>query len=103
MFDKIGNIFSNFFQDLYNNKIALFLVLAILSLYGTLYIDKISPLTIELFNNKYFKFILFILISYLSTVNIPLAIMLVVVILLTLQQVSLSNINKDSYMLTHLQ
>jgi hypothetical protein len=96
MFDKFTNIFGNFFKDLYENKIALFLVLAILALYGSLYIEKTLPYTIDLFNNKYFKFALFILISYISALNIPLAIMLVVVILLTLQQVSISNINKDS-------
>ncbi len=93
------NIINNFFKDLYNDKYVLFLVLAILSLYGSLYVENISPLTIDLFNNKYFKFILFILISYISTINIPLAIMFVVVVLLTLQQVSISNINKDSNIL----
>lgn len=99
MLNKIGNIFNNFFKDLYEDKIALFLVLAILSLYGSLYIENVSPFTTDLFNNKFFKFILFILISYLSSVNIPLAIMLTIIILLTLQQVSISNINKDSNIL----
>lgn len=99
MFDKIENIFGNFFKDLSENKFALFLILALLSLYGSLYIEKALPYTIDLFNNKYFKFILFILISYISTINIPLAIMFVVVVLLTLQQVSISNINKDSNIL----
>jgi hypothetical protein len=96
MLDKIKNIFNNFFKDLYENKIALLLVLAILSLYGSLYVNNLSPFTIDLFNNTFFKFILFILISYLSATNIPLAIMLTIVILLTLQQVSISNISKDS-------
>ncbi len=96
MLDKIGNIFNNFFKDLYENKFALLLVLAVLSLYGSLYINNLSPFTIDLFNLTYFKFILFILVSYLSAINIPLAIMLTIVILLTLQQVSISNISKDS-------
>jgi hypothetical protein len=99
MLDKIGNIFSNFFKDLYENKIALLLVLAILSLYGSLYVNNLSSFTIDLFNNIYFKFILFILISYISSTNIPIAIMLTIVILLTLQHVSLSNINKDNVIL----
>jgi len=99
MLDKIGNIFSNFFKDLYENKIALLFVLAILSLYGSLYVNNLSSFTIDLFNNIYFKFILFISISYISSTNIPLAIMLTIVVLLTLQHVSLSNINKDSNIL----
>lgn len=96
MLDKIGNIFNNFFKDLYENKFALLLVLAVLSLYGSLYINNLSSFTIDLFNLTYFKFILFILVSYLSAINIPLAIMLTIVILLTLQQVSINNISKDS-------
>jgi hypothetical protein len=99
MLAKFGNIINNFFKDLYENKITLLLALAILSLYGSLYVNNLSPFTIDLFNNTYFKFILFILISYTSTTNIPLAIMLTIVILLTLQQVSINNISKDSNIL----
>ncbi len=95
MLYKIVNHINDTYKDLQNDNITFLILLLVLILYGSLYIKSIAPITINLYNSNYFKFILFILISYILTINISLSIFLIILILLTLQQVSINNINKD--------
>jgi hypothetical protein len=95
MLYKIVNHINNTYKDLQNDNITFLIVLLVLLLYGSLYINSIAPLTVNLYNNNIFKLILFILISYIFTVNISLSIFIIILILLTLQQVSINNINKN--------
>lgn len=69
----------------------LFIIIFFISINCNIY----SKYTIDLFNNMYFKFSLFLISIYIMTKDINMALILVVLLLFILQKVSINNINND--------
>ena len=98
--DSIIDSFTDFFEKLKENKIVTLLLVALVSLYTTLYIKSLSKYTTDLFTNAYFKFILFILISYIASSNQALGIILAIAVLATLQMITyteLVSVEKEKF------
>jgi hypothetical protein len=77
------------------NKFLLLSLLFIIILFISINYNIYSEYTINLFNNLYFKFALFLLIINIVTKNLFTALLLVILLLFILQKVSIHNINND--------
>jgi hypothetical protein len=98
MSEIINNVTENFtigLENLKEHKLVTFILVVLVSLYTTLYIKPLSRYTTNLFSNSYFKFILFILISYISASNPGLGVILAIAVLATLQTITYSNISNE--------
>ena len=69
----------------------LFIIIFFISINCNIY----SKYTIDLFNNMYFKFSLFLITIYIMTKDINIALILIILLLYILQKVSINNINND--------
>ena len=90
------NSFDNFFQKINDNKIVTILIIIIVTLYTSSNIDTLSDDTIDLFDNQIFKFVLFILISLISSKSPSIGITLAMAVLVTLQIITNLKIRKDA-------
>jgi len=97
---KIDNISKNIEENnmlkyIEENKFLLlsllFIVIFIISINYNIY----SHHTINLFNNIYFKFALFLIFIHIMTKNLIMALLLIILLLYISQKVSIYNINND--------
>jgi hypothetical protein len=93
--ENITNAFSNFFTDLKNNNLVMFILIVILALYTSLWVESLQQYTMDTFNNKYFKFVLFVLITYISSSNPALGVILAIAVLVTLQTITYTTMIKS--------
>jgi len=77
------------------NKFLLLSLLFIIIMFISINHDVYSTQTINLFNNLYFKFALFLIFINIMSKNLILALILIVLLLYILQKVSIYNINND--------
>lgn len=91
-FESIVNEFGDFFRNLKDNKMVMFIIVVMLSLYSSLWVTPLYKYTETLINNIYFKFLMFILITYITTENPGLGVMLAIAMLVTMQTVTYSMI-----------
>ena len=94
--ENILNSFDNFFEKINNNKIVMILIIVLVTLYTSSNIHTLSDDTIDLFDNQIFKFVLFILISLISSKSPSIGITLAMAILVTLQVITNLKIRKDA-------
>jgi hypothetical protein len=87
---------NKFLKDLNQNNIAMILIVIVLSFYASFVVNSIGNLTIHLFSNSFFKFIIFCLIAYISFNNFTLGIILAICVLVTLQVILNINISSNS-------
>jgi len=87
----------NYLHKLKDNKLIMFILIALLSLYTTLWINKLKPYTIEIFSNKYFKFLILILVTYIASENTALGVILAIAILATLQSITMVTIETEKF------
>lgn len=85
----------NFFKKINDNKTLLLILLVLLGIYYTSYINDISSKMIDLFSNNIFKFTLFVLISYISSSSPALGISLAIIMLVTLQIITNLRLQKE--------
>lgn len=95
MINELINSYDNFFKQIADNKMLTLLIVAVLALYASMWVEKLSPYTTQLFSNVYFKTIVFILVSYVATSNPVLAIMLAIVLIITLQSIAEKKLNNE--------
>jgi hypothetical protein len=88
---EINHIFKYIEQSNFLLLSLLFIVILLISINYNIY----SNYTINLFNNLYFKFALFLIVIHIVTENIIIALILVILLLFILQKVSIHNINND--------
>ena len=86
---------NKFLKDLNQNNIAMILIVIVLSFYASFVVNSIGNITINLFSNSFFKFIIFCIIAYISFNNFTLGIILAICVLVTLQVIL--NINMTNY------
>jgi hypothetical protein len=86
----------NFISKINENKTILLLILIILGVYYTNYIQGVSEHLIDLFSNDLFKFAIFVLISYISSSSPALGISLAIIMLVTLQIITNLKLQKDT-------
>jgi len=77
------------------NKFVLLSLLFIIIFFISINTNIYSQHTINLFNNIYFKFALFLIFIHIMTKNLIMALVLVIFLLYILQKVSIYNINND--------
>jgi hypothetical protein len=94
--ENMLNSFDNFFQKINDNKIVTILIIIIVTLYTSSNIDTLSDDTIDLFDNQIFKFVLFILISLISSKSPSIGITLAMAVLVTLQIITNLKIRSDT-------
>ena len=88
---EINNILKYIKENMFLLLGLLFIIIFLISINCNIY----SKYTIDLFNNMYFKFSLFLITIYIMTKNINMALILIVLLLYILQKVSIKNINND--------
>jgi len=86
------NDVSNYIEE---NKFLLLSLLFIIIMFISINFNIYSNHTINLFNNLYFKFALFLIFINIMSKNLILALILIVLLLFILQKVSIYNINND--------
>jgi hypothetical protein len=94
--ENMFNSFDYFFQKINDNKIVTILIIIIVTLYTSSNIDTLSDDTIDLFDNQIFKFVLFILISLISSKSPSIGITLAMAVLVTLQIITNLKIRSDT-------
>jgi hypothetical protein len=77
------------------NKFLLLSLLFIIIFFISINYNIYSNYTINLFNNIYFKFALFLIFIHIMTKNLIMALILIILLLYISQKVSIHNINKD--------
>ena len=79
--------FDNLIKDVDNNKILLLIIIIIVGIYTFNYVkyDSIDKVLINMFSNYYFKFGLFVIITYISSSSPALGLSLAIAMLVTLQ------------------
>jgi hypothetical protein len=80
--------FSDYFDKLKDDKLVMFILIVLLSLYSSLWVESLKNYTINIFSNKYFKFIIFVLITYIASSNPALGVILAIAMLVTLQTIT---------------
>jgi hypothetical protein len=88
--------FSDYFNKLKDDKLVMFIIIALLSLYASLWVKTLQPYTTDIFSNKYFKFIIFVLVTYIASGNPALGLILAIAILVTLQTITYTSITNQS-------
>ena len=88
---EVNNI-SKYIEE---NKFLLLSLLFIVIFFISINYNIYSNHTINLFNNLYFKFALFLIFIHLVTKNLIMALILIILLLFISQKVSIYNINND--------
>ena len=83
---------SKYFEE---NKFLLLSLLFIVIFFISINYNIYSNHTINLFNNLYFKFALFLIFIHIITKNLIMALILIILLLFISQKVSIHNINND--------
>jgi len=86
---------NNISKYIEENKFLLLSLLFIVIFFISLKYNIYSNYTINLFNNIYFKFALFLIFIHIMTQNLIIALILIILLLSILQRVSIYNINND--------
>jgi hypothetical protein len=92
---KILEPFDNIFKSINSNKNILILILILLGIYYVNYNDNIVEHSINLFNNEIFKFVVFILITYISSYSPAIGISLAIIMLTSLQIITYLKLKKE--------
>ena len=95
-FETIIDGFSDLFAKLKDDKLVMFILIVLLSLYASLWVKTLQPYTIDVFSNKYFRFIIFVLVTYIAGSNPALGVILAIAILVTLQTITYTSIGNQS-------
>lgn len=95
-FENIIDGFSDFFAKLKDDKLVMFILIVLLSLYASLWVENLQQYTMNVFTNKYFKFVLFVLITYIASGNPALGVILAIAVLVTLQTITYTSISNKS-------
>ncbi len=95
-FETIIDGFSDLFAKLKDNKLVMFILIVLLSLYASLWVKTLQPYTMDIFSNKYFKFIIFVLVTYIAGSNPALGVILAIAILVTLQTITYTSMGNQS-------
>ncbi len=82
-------------REIRDNKVVLYSIIFMVGLYTALLNRNISPHIRNLYNNKLFKLIIFITISYVATENIGLAVILLIMTLVILQLITYQEIMEE--------
>ena len=88
--------FSNYFQKLKDDKLVMFILIILLSLYASLWVKPLQSYTMDIFSNKYFKFVVFVLVTYIASGNPALGVILAIAILVTLQTITYTSMGNQS-------
>ena len=86
---------NNISQYIENNKFLLLSLLLTVVIFISINFNIYSEYAIDLFNNIYFKFALFLILIHIMTKDLILALILIILLLYILQKVSINNINND--------
>ena len=86
---------NNISKYIEENKFLLLSLLFIVIFFISINYNIYSNHTINLFNNLYFKFALFLIFIHLITKNLIIALILIILLLFISQKVSIHNINND--------
>jgi hypothetical protein len=90
----IENI-DNFFSYLNNNKMVLIFVIILLSIYAVYLNEYVVDLTINLFEKKEFRLVIFIIITYISSQSPAIGIILVIIMLTSMQIITNIKFKKE--------
>lgn len=88
--------FSDYFNKLKDDKLVMFILIILLSLYASLWVKTVQPYTMNIFSNKYFKFVIFVLVTYIASGNPALGVILAIAILVTLQTITYTSMGNQS-------
>jgi hypothetical protein len=92
--DQIKDSVDNFLKDIGNNKSLTFVIILVVSFYACT-LNNLSNNVINFFSNNYVKFLMFVIISYISTENFALGIILLIALFTTLQIVDNVKIHRE--------
>lgn len=95
-FENIINGFSDFFAKLKEDKLVMFILVVLLSLYASLWVESVQQYTLNVFSNKYVRFVIFVLITYIASGNPALGVILAIAVLVTLQTITYTTISNKS-------
>lgn len=92
---KILEPFDSILKSINSNKNILILILILLGIYYIYYNDNIVENCINLFDNEIFKFVVFILITYISSSSPALGISLAIILLTSLQIITYIKLKRE--------
>jgi hypothetical protein len=95
-FENIIDGFSDFFAKLKEDKLVMFILVILLSLYASLWVESVQQYTLNVFSNKYVRFVIFVLMTYIAAGNPALGVILAIAVLVTLQTITYTSINNKS-------
>lgn len=95
-FENIIDEFSDFFAKLKEDKLVMFILVVLLSLYASLWVESVQQYTVNVFSNKYFRFVIFVLITYVASENPALGVILAIAVLVTLQTITYTALSNKS-------
>ena len=95
-FENIIDSFSQFFAKLKDDKLVMFIIIILLSLYASLWVNPLQQYTLNVFSNKYFRFVIFVLITYIASSNPALGVILAIAVLVTLQTITYTSISNKA-------
>jgi hypothetical protein len=95
-FEIIIDEFTQYFHKLQDDKLVMFILIILLSSYASLWVKTLQPYTLDIFSNKYFKFIIFVLITYIASGNPALGVILAIAVLVTLQTITYTAMGNQS-------
>ena len=96
-FENILDKFTGFFSKLKDDKLVMFVLIVLISLYASLWVSPLQKYTMTIFSNKYFKFVIFVLITYIASENTALGVILAIAVLVTLQTITYTSINSEKF------
>jgi hypothetical protein len=71
------------------------ILIVLLSLYSSLWVENLKSWTMSVFKNKYFNFAMFMLVTFIASDNPALGVILAISILVTLQTITYSSLNNQ--------
>lgn len=93
--DDILKPFDNLLVSINNNKIILLLILILLGIYTTHLNQNIVEKSLNLFENKSFRLIIFIIITYISKSSPAIGIGLAIIMLISMQIITSIKFKKE--------
>lgn len=93
--EKILEPFDSILKTINSNKNILILILILLGIYYTYYNNNIVENCINLFDNEIFKFVVFILITYISSSSPAIGISLAIIMLTSLQMITYIKLKRE--------
>lgn len=96
---NISNItesFDNLTKSINNNKITLILIIILLGIYYAFHCQNIIHQYTYIFDNDIFKFTIFIIITYISSLNPIIGISLAIIMLASLQLITYIKLKSES-------